>query len=585
MNLFCVNAHSKDPRALLFVLLMAIAAVGCAGITDPKPGVSFRATPEAIALGDSSVLSWSVSGAAEITVDNGIGPVAPVATQVVKPSSTTTYTLTARNSAGTTTATCTVTVKEGTLAPPSDLRYSLNPAVYVIGAAIAPNTPSSRGGPAASYSVASLPAGLTLNTGTGVISGTPTAATDRAVYAVTATNAAGSTTVDLTITVGTALEPPSNLTYSQNPAAYVSGTAIQPNTPTSSGGPVASYWAASLPAGLTLDGSTGVISGTPTGPTGTTVYVVTATNAAGSTTVDLTITVGTSLDPPSDLKYSENPVTYVVGTTVTPNTPSSGGGPVASYSVASLPAGLSLNGSTGAVSGTPTAATATRAYVVTATNAAGSTTASLIITVNPSPHALSGKIIAPSPGGITVSLSGTASRATSTDGSGAFRFEDLQPGAYTVTPSGANKKFMPASRSATLGSADVGGLDFTMAASDATATIDSVRFTSTTIAIGGSTSYVATVTNWTSSTLTGLALQGWVQQGTANRAAGGALLFDCGTAYGDLPPGTCLDQWSLNPSNSTAGTGTLVPGAATAVIELKTSSTVLSTFTAPITLQ
>jgi hypothetical protein len=61
---------------------------------------------------------------------------------------------------------------------------------------------------------------------------------------------------------------PSGLAYSSNPATYTLGTAIAANTPTSGGGPVVAYEVSpALPAGLALDGTTGVITGTPTAPT------------------------------------------------------------------------------------------------------------------------------------------------------------------------------------------------------------------------------------------------------------------------------------------------------------------------------
>src|SRR5262249_10498685 len=86
--------------------------------------------------------------------------------------------------------------------PPSNLSYSLNPALYTKGWAITPNRPSSSGGPVASFSVSpALPVGLSIDTSTGVITGTPTAVAASASYAVTATNSAGDTAANVSITV------------------------------------------------------------------------------------------------------------------------------------------------------------------------------------------------------------------------------------------------------------------------------------------------------------------------------------------------------------------------------------------------
>jgi len=95
------------------------------------------------------------------------------------------------------------------------------------------------------------------------------------------------------------------------------------------------------------------------------------------------------------LTYSSNPVTYTKGTAITANTPSATGGAVASYSVApALPAGLSLNSSTGSITGTPTAVSPVAVYLVTATNGGGNTTTSLSITVTDVTLGLSGVIAA-----------------------------------------------------------------------------------------------------------------------------------------------------------------------------------------------
>ena len=57
-------------------------------------------------------------------------------------------------------------------------------------------------------------------------------------------------------------------------------------------------------------------------------------------------------------------------------TPTTSGGTVTSWSVSpSLPAGLSLDSSTGAISGTPSAVTSSAAYTITASNTGGSDTA------------------------------------------------------------------------------------------------------------------------------------------------------------------------------------------------------------------
>src|SRR5207244_1195321 len=131
---------------------------------------------------------------------------------------------------------------------------------------------------------------------------------------------------------------------------------------------------------LSLNTTTGVISGMPTAVTATAGYLVTATNTGGSTTATVTITVNDVA--PAALTYSTNPATYTKGTAIRANSPTSSGGAVISYAVSpALPRGLSLNTSTGVISGTPTAVAAAAGYTVTATNTGGSTTATVTIAV------------------------------------------------------------------------------------------------------------------------------------------------------------------------------------------------------------
>ena len=306
---------------------------------------------------------------------------------------TATYTVTATNSAGGT-GTATVTI---TVADPPVFSYS-GPNVYVTGTTITSLSPAiTSGGPITSASVSpALPTGLTLSSA-GVISGTPTAITPAATYTVTATNSAGGTgtaTVMITVTA-----PAPALTYA-SPNTFTVGTAVT-FTPSNSGGAATSATISpALPAGLTLS-STGVISGTPTAVSASTSYTVAATNTGGTVNSNsFTITV----NPQKPAFTYTTPVTLNAGTAYT-LTPASTGG-AATFTVSpALPAGLSIDGATGIISGTPAAYTAAANYVVTGTNVSGSSTFTINITVNQLP------VLAYSPNSYTFTV-GTALPST-----------------------------------------------------------------------------------------------------------------------------------------------------------------------------
>jgi hypothetical protein len=99
---------------------------------------------------------------------------------------------------------------------------------------------------------------------------------------------------------------------------------------------------------------------------------------------------------------------------------------------------------------------------------------------------------------------------------------------------------------------------------------------------GSSTPYTAMLTN-PGASLSNVVLQGWIDQGTARRAAGGSMVM-CGAGVGVLPNGTFNVSGSIVASNTTGGTGTLVPGAATFELQLIVNGTVLETKTVAVTL-
>lgn len=180
---------------------------------------------------------------------------------------------------------------EGGLLAPSNLHYQAEAPAYTKGVAIPANGPSSGGGRVGTYTVYPvLPAGLSLDPSSGVISGTPLVLSPRAGYTVTASNSSGSSTVVLFIVVNDV--PPTSLAYTANPIAGVSTYPLPSSAPTSSGGPVGTYAVEpGLPPGLRFDPQTGVVSGTPTGGAGQSSHTVTAKNSGGSATTKLEVVI------------------------------------------------------------------------------------------------------------------------------------------------------------------------------------------------------------------------------------------------------------------------------------------------------
>jgi uncharacterized repeat protein (TIGR01451 family) len=115
-----------------------------------------------------------------------------------------------------------------------------------------------------------------------------------------------------------------------------------------------------------------------------------------------------------------------------------------------------------------------------------------------------------------------------------------------------------------------------------TPSIGALSPNSDTVMFGSSIAYTATLTN-PGASLSNVVLQGWIDQGTARRAAGGSMVM-CGAGVGVLPNGTFNVQGSIVASNATGGTGTLVDGPATFELQLIVNGTVLETKTVTVTL-
>ena len=245
-----------------------------------------------------------------------------------------------------------------------------------------------------SYAATGLPAGLLLNSATGVISGTPTGAAVSTI-SVSATNAGGTGSATLTLTVN----PPAPIISS---AITVQGRvgAVFTYAIAASGSPTV-FGATGLPAGLAINTATGLISGTPTAAAVSTV-TISATNAGGTGTATLTLTVVPAVPVISSATTAAGnvgvPFTYAITASSSPTV----------FGATGLPTGLAINTATGLISGTPTAAVVST-VTISATNAGGTGSATLTLTVVPAVPVISSAMTAAGNVGVVFTYAITAS--------------------------------------------------------------------------------------------------------------------------------------------------------------------------------
>jgi hypothetical protein len=171
--------------------------------------------------------------------------------------------------------------------------------------------------------------------------------------------------------------PPALSYNGSEPFLAVVGEAIE-LTPAVSG-PIDRYSVRPpLPTGLSLNHSTGVISGRPTRASGPTTFDITATNHGGQRSYSLVLSV---TEPPSDLSYP-SPVKAIAGAALTPLRPGISG-TVEHYAVTpALPPGVVLDSTSGLITGTPSVARALAPYTITASSLAGHTSFVFLLDVS-----------------------------------------------------------------------------------------------------------------------------------------------------------------------------------------------------------
>jgi hypothetical protein len=250
------------------------------------------------------------------------------------------------------------------------------------------------------WSVASgaLPAGIALDSASGTLSGTPAAAGQSTcgVRVEDAASASNTDTRELTIDVAPGTAP---LAIATTALPYAYRTYSYSTTLEGSGGSGARQWSVAsgvLPPGMTLGASTGTISG-KSGYSGTWSFTVRLSDATGHTSRALSLVVKSAGSYPGD---SDPPATepeptvapLAVATTTLPyayrtynyatTIEASGGSGARQWRVSSgsLPPGMTLDASTGTISG-KSGYSGTWSFTVDVSDATGSATRALSLVV------------------------------------------------------------------------------------------------------------------------------------------------------------------------------------------------------------
>lgn len=283
------NGSSSVSRSAMVTVASPVTPPPASG---PLPTIlSFTASPSSVAAGGSTTLNWNTLDATSASIAGfGTVPVSGSLAVNTTGSGSITFSLTATNSAGSSSASTTITV--GSITPPPATGSRPTAALYA--------SPSSiTSGDAATLTwVTSGATSIVIDNGvkslilgvpaaTGSVTVFPTATTT---YTLTATNSYGSTISTQVLVVAAAPPVSGSLPVA---ALYVSPASIP------SGGSATLNWVTSGATSIVIDNGVkslnlGVPS--PSGnvsvfPSATTTYTLTATNSNGSTYVSKVLTV------------------------------------------------------------------------------------------------------------------------------------------------------------------------------------------------------------------------------------------------------------------------------------------------------
>ncbi len=218
------------------------------------------------------------------------------------------------------------------------------------------------------YSASGLPPTLSISASTGLISGSPTTPGTFSVT-VTATDTTGARG---SASFSWKINAPGNTVNVTNPGpqngTMGSSANLQIHASDSAGSQTLTYSASGLPPTLSISASTGLITGkeTTSGSYSVTVTAMDTTGARGSATFSWAVTGNsvTVTNPGSRTGTVGHPTSLQIQAS------DSGAGTTLTYSATGLPHGLTINPTTGLISGTPTTS-GTTSVTVTATDNTG----------------------------------------------------------------------------------------------------------------------------------------------------------------------------------------------------------------------
>jgi hypothetical protein len=244
-------------------------------VPTPATIVQFTANPATIQAGQVSTLTWVTQNVTTVSISPGVGQVATASSGSVSvsPTTTTTYTLTATGPSGTVTQTAVVTVGAATVINPQILYWTANPM------SIQPGQQSTL-----SWSTNGATAVTISGVGSVALNGSTTVSpTTTTTYTLTATNSAGqSVTSPITVSVIPATAPQINA-FTAIPSTISAGQSSQV------------CWQVTNATSIAITGigsNLAANSCQSVSPSATTTYTLTATNASGTTSGNVTVNVG-----------------------------------------------------------------------------------------------------------------------------------------------------------------------------------------------------------------------------------------------------------------------------------------------------